>query len=231
MVNDSVYGLSLGILGDVGMAMELADLVDTGKIHINEQTVSDEANVPFGGMKDSGNGSRFGGAEANIEAFTETQWVTMRSSIADYPFCPATSTRPVDARSPTPRRHRCPQPFLPQPPPPPTRWAGGPPSSAGSPSPSKASTSSSSAQSSPSCWPLRPSDSPPRRPPSWPPSASSASDWVPWPSVPWSIGSDDGGRSSPASSASASSLSSWPSPRMSPCSPSSGSSPASPSAP
>lgn len=86
MVNASEYGLSLGILGDVGMAMELADLVDTGKVHINEQTVSDEANVPFGGMKDSGNGSRFGGAEANIEAFTETQWVTVRSSIAPYPF-------------------------------------------------------------------------------------------------------------------------------------------------
>src|SRR5699024_10230113 len=161
--------LSLGILGDVGMAMELADLVDTGKIHINEQTVSDEANVPFGGMKDSGNGSRFGGAEANIEAFTETQWVTMRSTIADYPFGSAPSTRPAARRSPpTARRHRCPQPPLPQPPPPPTRWAGGPPSSAGSPSPSRASTSSSSAQSSPSCWPLRPSDSPPRRPPSWP---------------------------------------------------------------
>jgi benzaldehyde dehydrogenase (NAD) len=86
MVNASEYGLSLGILGDVGMAMDLADLVDTGKVHINEQTVSDEANVPFGGMKDSGNGSRFGGADANIEAFTETQWVTMRSSIAPYPF-------------------------------------------------------------------------------------------------------------------------------------------------
>ncbi|RBP62768.1 benzaldehyde dehydrogenase (NAD+) [Brevibacterium sanguinis] len=85
-VNASEYGLSLGILGDVGMALELADLVDTGKVHINEQTVSDEANVPFGGMKDSGNGSRFGGAEANIEAFTETQWITMRSQIAPYPF-------------------------------------------------------------------------------------------------------------------------------------------------
>ncbi|VEW15159.1 Benzaldehyde dehydrogenase [NAD(+)] [Brevibacterium casei] len=86
LVNASEYGLSLGILGDVGMALELADLVDTGKVHINEQTVSDEANVPFGGMKDSGNGSRFGGAQANIEAFTETQWVTMRPEIAAYPF-------------------------------------------------------------------------------------------------------------------------------------------------
>lgn len=86
IINAGEYGLSVGILGEVGMALELADLVDSGKVHINEQTVNDEANVPFGGVKDSGNGSRFGGADANIEAFTETQWVTMRSSIAPYPF-------------------------------------------------------------------------------------------------------------------------------------------------
>lgn len=86
MVNDSEYGLSVGILGDVGQAMRLADKLDSGKIHINEQTVSDEPNVPFGGVKDSGNGSRFGGASANIEAFTETQWLTMRPEIAEYPF-------------------------------------------------------------------------------------------------------------------------------------------------
>src|SRR5699024_8759757 len=81
-------GLSVGILGDTGQAMRLADQLDSGKIHINEQTVSDEPNVPFGGVKDSGNGSRFGGAAANIESFTETQWLTMRSAIAEYPFCP-----------------------------------------------------------------------------------------------------------------------------------------------
>ncbi len=86
IVNDSEYGLSVGILGDVGQAMRLADQLDSGKIHINEQTVSDEPNVPFGGVKDSGNGSRFGGATANIEAFTETQWLTVRPEIAPYPF-------------------------------------------------------------------------------------------------------------------------------------------------
>jgi benzaldehyde dehydrogenase (NAD) len=80
------YGLSLGILGDVGTAMRIADAVPSGKVHINEQTVSDEANSPFGGVGSSGNGSRFGGASANIEAFTETQWLTMRPDIATYPF-------------------------------------------------------------------------------------------------------------------------------------------------
>ncbi|MFD7130922.1 benzaldehyde dehydrogenase [Streptomyces sp. NPDC059894] len=86
IVDDCEYGLSVGILGDVGTAMKLADLIDSGKIHINEQTVGDEPNAPFGGVKASGTGSRFGGAAANVEAFTETQWVTVRPDIADYPF-------------------------------------------------------------------------------------------------------------------------------------------------
>lgn len=86
MVNASSYGLSVSILGDVGMAMKIADRVDSGKVHINEQTVSDEPNSPFGGVKDSGNGGRVGGAAANMEAFTETQWLTMRPEIAPYPF-------------------------------------------------------------------------------------------------------------------------------------------------
>lgn len=80
------YGLSLGVLGDVGMAMQIADAVPSGIVHINEQTVADEANIPFGGVAGSGTGSRFGGADANIEAFTETQWLTVRSEIAPYPF-------------------------------------------------------------------------------------------------------------------------------------------------
>ncbi|GAA4226710.1 benzaldehyde dehydrogenase [Actinomadura meridiana] len=80
------YGLSLGILGDVGQAMRIADAVPTGMVHINDQTISDEPNVPFGGVGASGNGSRFGGPDANIEAFTESQWVTVRDTIPTYPF-------------------------------------------------------------------------------------------------------------------------------------------------
>lgn len=84
LVNDSEYGLSVGILGDAGSAMALADRVESGVVHINEQTVGDEPNAPFGGLGASGTGSRFGGAEANFEAFTETQWVTMRPDIERY---------------------------------------------------------------------------------------------------------------------------------------------------
>ena len=84
---DTPYGLSLGIMtNDVMRALELAERVPSGIVHINDQTVGDEAVAPFGGVGDSGTGSRFGGATANIEAFTETQWVTMRGSIAPHPY-------------------------------------------------------------------------------------------------------------------------------------------------
>ena len=86
LASDSRYGLSLGILGDVGEAMRLADRIPSGIVHINEQTSGSESHVPFGGVGDSGNGARFGGASANIEAFTETQWVTARPDIKPYPM-------------------------------------------------------------------------------------------------------------------------------------------------
>jgi benzaldehyde dehydrogenase (NAD) len=86
IVEDCEYGLSVGILGDVGTAMSLADRISSGKVHLNEQTVADEPHAPFGGVKASGTGSRFGGPTANLEAFTETQWLTVRPEIADYPF-------------------------------------------------------------------------------------------------------------------------------------------------
>ena len=54
-------------------------------MHINDQTVDDAPNTPFGGIAASGTGARFGGT-ANLDAFTETRWVTMRSEIAPYPF-------------------------------------------------------------------------------------------------------------------------------------------------
>lgn len=41
--------------------------------------------MPFGGVLDSGTGTRFGGT-ANLDAFTETRCVTMRGDIAPYPF-------------------------------------------------------------------------------------------------------------------------------------------------
>lgn len=87
LANGTEYGLSLGILTrDVMAGLALADRIPSGIVHINDQTVGDEAVAPFGGVGASGTGSRFGGPAANIEAFTETQWLTLRGAIPQYPY-------------------------------------------------------------------------------------------------------------------------------------------------
>nr|WP_236789329.1 benzaldehyde dehydrogenase [Amycolatopsis sp. GM8] len=83
---DTEYGLSLGILtGNVMRGLALADRIPSGNVHINDQTVNDEVPVPFGGVGASGTGSRHGGHQANLEAFTELQWVTARGELPRYP--------------------------------------------------------------------------------------------------------------------------------------------------
>ncbi|HEY2552853.1 MAG TPA: benzaldehyde dehydrogenase [Streptosporangiaceae bacterium] len=87
LASGTEYGLSLGILTrDVYKGLQLAERIPTGLVHINDQTVSDEAVIPFGGVGASGNGGRLGGPAANMEAFTETQWVTIRGELPAYPF-------------------------------------------------------------------------------------------------------------------------------------------------
>jgi benzaldehyde dehydrogenase (NAD) len=86
LAGDTPYGLSVGILSRDGLrALELASRLTSGAIHINDQTVADEAVIPFGGTGSSGNGSRMGGL-ANLDAYTETQWVTAQSELPVYPF-------------------------------------------------------------------------------------------------------------------------------------------------
>jgi benzaldehyde dehydrogenase (NAD) len=86
LASASPYGLSLGILSGDGLrALELASRIPSGAIHINDQTVADEAVIPFGGTGISGNGSRMGGL-ANLDAYTETQWVTAQADLPSYPF-------------------------------------------------------------------------------------------------------------------------------------------------
>ena len=55
-------------------------------MHINDQTVNDEALIPFGGVGESGNGAPAGGTEANLDAYTDTQWVTLRGDLPQYLF-------------------------------------------------------------------------------------------------------------------------------------------------
>ena len=55
-----------------------------GIVHVNDQTVADEPQMPFGGVKDSGFG-RFGGS-AVIDEFTELRWITATAGSHPFPF-------------------------------------------------------------------------------------------------------------------------------------------------
>ncbi|CAN5123550.1 benzaldehyde dehydrogenase [soil metagenome] len=87
IASEGEYGLSLGIItADAFAGLELAQRIHTGIVHVNDQTVNDEANSPFGGVGSSGTGSRHGGAQANIDAFTDTRWITIRREPGQYPL-------------------------------------------------------------------------------------------------------------------------------------------------
>ena len=55
VANNSKYGLSSGIItNDFNQALMMAQKLETGMVHIGDQTVNDEPQVPFGGVKGSG---------------------------------------------------------------------------------------------------------------------------------------------------------------------------------
>jgi MFS transporter, ACS family, D-galactonate transporter len=85
IANDSPYGLSAAVFSrDVARALDLAGRIESGICHINGPTVHDEANMPFGGAKDSGYG-RFG-AKASVAEFTDLRWITVQKSHRHYPI-------------------------------------------------------------------------------------------------------------------------------------------------
>jgi acyl-CoA reductase-like NAD-dependent aldehyde dehydrogenase len=84
VANDSKYGLSSGIItNDLGKALDMAYRLDTGMVHINDQTVNDEPQAPFGGVKGSGWG-RMGG-KAALEEFTELRWISIQRNQRTFP--------------------------------------------------------------------------------------------------------------------------------------------------
>jgi len=58
--------------------------IQSGICHINGQTVHDEAQMPFGGVKSSGYG-RFGG-KAGIGEFTDLGWITIETKPGHFPI-------------------------------------------------------------------------------------------------------------------------------------------------
>ncbi|MFC9075904.1 aldehyde dehydrogenase family protein [Streptomyces sp. NPDC057062] len=85
LANDTENGLTCGIITENAThGLAVARRVRTGIVHINDQSVADEPQAPFGGVRASGYG-RFGG-RWGIEAFSNTRWVTVATQHAHYPF-------------------------------------------------------------------------------------------------------------------------------------------------
>ncbi len=71
LANNSPYGLTAAIhTKDVDRALRLADRVEAGVVSINAGTHGAEPHMPFGGVKNSGNGTREPGAEA-VDIYTD----------------------------------------------------------------------------------------------------------------------------------------------------------------
>ena len=86
VANDTEYGLVAAIqTGSRDRGRALADQLRTGIVHVNDQTLNNDAYAPFGGTGASGNGSRFG-SQSSWDEFTQWQWLTVRDQAHGFPF-------------------------------------------------------------------------------------------------------------------------------------------------
>ncbi|HEY3980987.1 MAG TPA: benzaldehyde dehydrogenase [Streptosporangiaceae bacterium] len=86
VANDTEYGLVAAIqTGSRDRGRAVADQLRTGIVHVNDQTLNNDAYAPFGGTGASGNGSRFG-SQSSWDGFTQWQWLTLRDQPHAFPF-------------------------------------------------------------------------------------------------------------------------------------------------
>lgn len=75
IINDTNYGLSSSIYTtNVNCAMKAVEHIEAGITYVNGPTIGAECHLPFGGVKNTGNGHREGGFTA-YEIFTELKTV------------------------------------------------------------------------------------------------------------------------------------------------------------
>jgi aldehyde dehydrogenase (NAD+) len=85
LANDTEYGLSGSVhAGDVGTGKEIANRMDTGMVHVNDQPINDEAHVPFSGTNASGMGGY--NTDEFLNEITETKWISLQHEPREYPF-------------------------------------------------------------------------------------------------------------------------------------------------
>ncbi|ELY85807.1 aldehyde dehydrogenase family protein [Natrinema altunense] len=83
LANDTEYGLSASVFcEDAERARNLADRVEAGMVHINDQPINEDHNAPFGGVKQSGLGRYHG--EWITRELTEPKWISVQDEERDY---------------------------------------------------------------------------------------------------------------------------------------------------
>jgi len=85
IANDTTYGLSAAVItNDMQKALDLSLRLESGMVHLNDCTISDEPHVPFGGTKSSGFGRE--GGRYSLEELTEVKWITMQLGKRQFSF-------------------------------------------------------------------------------------------------------------------------------------------------
>lgn len=86
VANRTEYGLSAAIqTGSAERGRTLAEQLDAGMVHVNDQTINDNAHAPFGGVGASGNGTRHG-ALHSWDEFTRWRWTTVKDRATPLAF-------------------------------------------------------------------------------------------------------------------------------------------------
>jgi benzaldehyde dehydrogenase (NAD) len=75
IANGTGFGLTAAVYGPEEAARGVAARIVSGMVHINDQTVMEDARVPFGGTHQSGNSSRIGGP-SDLEEYSTFRWTT-----------------------------------------------------------------------------------------------------------------------------------------------------------
>ena len=86
LANNHQGSLAAAVISpSIGRAMSIAAQLNSGMVHINDQTIKDDCVNPFGGPGIAGNGSSVGGP-ADWEEYTQWQWLTISLAPHAYPF-------------------------------------------------------------------------------------------------------------------------------------------------
>lgn len=85
LANDTNTGLSSAIVtNDMQKALDFSRRSESGMVHINDATISDEPHIAFGGVKDSGFGRE--GGMASIDEMSEIKWISLQIGKRQFPF-------------------------------------------------------------------------------------------------------------------------------------------------